>query len=83
MLVFCFLEDLPVSNVTLFVLLFFFSLSSVSALSGHSTVFYFVPPQKTRKSPLPSDASERIVRVESELSEDNMVFLNNFPYRSL
>ena len=28
------------------------------------------PPQKTRESPLPSDTSERIARVESKLSED-------------
>ena len=28
------------------------------------------PPQKTRKSPLPSDASKRIARAEGELSED-------------
>ena len=36
MLVYCFLKNLPVSNITLFVLLFFLSLLSVSALSGHS-----------------------------------------------
>ena len=41
------------------------------------------PPQKTRKSPLPSDALERIVRAEGELSDDDRVYLDNFPYRSL
>ena len=41
------------------------------------------PLQKTRKSPLPSDASERIARVEGELSEDDRVYSDDFPYRSL
>ena len=41
------------------------------------------PPQKTRKSSLPSDASEKIARVEGELSEDDRVYVDNFPYRSL
>ena len=41
------------------------------------------PPQKTKKSPLPSDASERIARVEGELSDDDRVYLDNFPYRSV
>ena len=34
----------------------------------------FLGPQKTRKSPLPSDASERIAPAEGDLSDDD-----NFP----
>ena len=32
---------------------------------------------------LPSDASERIARVDGELSEDDRIYLDNFPYRSV
>ena len=35
------------------------------------------------ESLLPCNASERIARVESELLEDDRVYLDNFPYRSL
>ena len=41
------------------------------------------PPQKTKKSPLPSDASKRIARAKGELLDDDRVYLDNFPYRSL
>ena len=41
------------------------------------------PHQKSKKSPLPSDASERIARAGGELSDDDRVYLNSFPYRSL
>ena len=41
------------------------------------------PPQKTKKSSLPSDASVMIARAEGELSDDDRVYLDNFPYRSL
>ena len=33
--------------------------------------------------PILSDASERIARAESELSGDDRVYWDNFPYRSL
>ena len=43
-------------------------------------VTFLGPTHKVRKSPLPSDAVERIGRVEQELSDADQTYVDNFPY---
>ena len=41
------------------------------------------PAEKVRKSPLPSDAVDRIARVKQEPSDADRTYIDNFPYGSL
>ena len=46
-------------------------------------VTFLGPTHRVRKSPPPSDAVDRIARVEQELSDADQTYVGNFPYRSL
>jgi hypothetical protein len=41
------------------------------------------PPHKTKKYPLPSDAAAMLGCPDAGLTEDDQLYLDNFPYRSL
>ena len=41
------------------------------------------PSGKTRKYPLPSDAADQLAQNDSDLTEEQQLHLDNFPYRSL
>ena len=40
-------------------------------------------PTRTRKYPLPSDAPERLAREDVDITAEDQLYLDNFPYRSL
>ena len=41
------------------------------------------PIAKTRSSPMPSDAADRLSRPDTDLTTDQQQYIDNFPYRSL